>query len=273
MSTAPEKTEGTEALATFQFGEQEIRVTGTKEAPRFCVADVCACLELGLPGDAVRNHPEDERGMDTFHTLGGGQKMLSVTEPGLYRLIFRSYKPKAEEFRKWVFRDVLPALRHTGQYAMPGRTGEALDMDGRVTTFIRVTEALVKLGAKPVTAGNAALKWLPVITSGAMLPSSEEKCQEEAERLFAAVIERGSEATMVVTLEELVTLANELGLLQEHARGLSTRSLRTRMGIFLRHMRGAIIETDRGQWEVRQRASRCSEWILRRTTINGGPVS
>jgi prophage antirepressor-like protein len=265
MKTEQETTEGTEALATFTFGEQEIRVAGTKEVPFFCVADVCACLELGLAGDAVRNHPEDEKGMETFHTPGGGQKMLAVTEPGLYRLIFRSYKPKAEEFRKWVFRDVLPSLRHTGQYAMPGRGGEALDIEGRVTTFIRVTECLVKLGAKPVAAGNAALRWLPVITSGMLLPSCEEKAREETEQLFTAIIERSDTAFIMVKLPELIVVANELGLLQEHTRG-AEKSIRTRMGMCLRHMRGVVLETARGQWQVTQRgtASR-SEWILRRT--------
>lgn len=265
MENDQETTKAGENLAVFSFGEVEIRVAGTREVPLFCVADVCAALELGLPADAVRNHPEDEKGMETFHTPGGGQKMLSVTEPGLYRLVFRSYKPKAEEFRKWVFRDVLPALRNTGHYAIPGRTGEAMDIEGRVTTFMRVTECLVKLGAKPVAAGNAALRWLPVITAGMLLPSGEEKAREETELLFTAVIERSDTAIITVKLEELVTMANELGLLQEHARG-SIRSLRTRMGMCLRHMRGAVLETARGQWEVRQRGTTGrSEWILRRT--------
>ena len=140
-----------------------------------------------------------------------------------------------------------------------------MDLEGRVTTFIRVTEALVKLGAKPVVAGNAALRWLPVITAGHLLPSCEEKAKEETEQLFTAIIERSDTAVIVVKLEELVTLANELGLLQEHARG-NFRSIRTRMGMCLRHMRGAVLETARGQWEVRQRGTTGrSEWILRRT--------
>ena len=253
-----------ENLAVFSFGDVEIRVAGTREVPLFCVADVCAVLDLNAY-DAVRNHPEDEKGMETFRTPGGEQKMLCVTEPGLYRLVFRSYKPKAEEFRKWVFRDVLPALRNTGSYAIPGRAGEAMDIDGRVTTFIRVTEALVKLGAKPLAAGNAALRWLPTISAGMLLPSTEDRTRDEAERVFAAVIERGETSVMVTNLEALMATANDLGLLQEHARG-NGQSLRTRMGMALRHARGAVIETARGQWEVRQRAgARVSEWILRQT--------
>ena len=263
MSTEPERI----SLATFQFGEQTIRVAGTKEAPIFCAADVCAALELGNPTMAVANHPEDEKGLSSFETLGGAQKLVSVTEPGLYRLIFRSYKPKAEEFRRWVFREVLPALRHTGNYAMPGRGGEAMDLEGRVTTFIRVTEALVKLGAKPVVAGNAALRWLPVITAGQLLPGCEDKEREEMERLFARIVEREEAEVLVVEMGVLLEVAREHGLLQELRRG-GERGHRVRMGMCLRKMRGEVIETARGAWELRQRhGARMSEWVLRRRSV------
>ena len=263
MSAEQQQTGTGAELVTFNFAGQEIRVAGTKENPLFCTADICAVLELNAY-DATRNHPEEEKGTETFRTLGGDQKLLCVTEPGLYRLIFRSYKPAAEDFRRWVFAEVLPALRHTGQYAMPGRSGEALDMEGRVTTFMRVTECLVRLGSRPVAAGNAALRWLPVITAGLLLPSCEEKAREETEELFTAVIERSETVLIMVKLPELIVIANELGLLQEHVKG-SERSVRTRMGMCLRHMRGAVLETARGQWEVRQRGTTGrSEWILRR---------
>jgi prophage antirepressor-like protein len=45
--------------------------------------------------------------------------MLTVNEPGLYRLIFQSRKPEAEALKMWVFHEVLPTLRRTGMYTMP----------------------------------------------------------------------------------------------------------------------------------------------------------
>lgn len=39
-----------------------------------------------------------------------------INEAGLYQLIFASKLPKAEEFREWVFEDVLPNLRKNGAY-------------------------------------------------------------------------------------------------------------------------------------------------------------
>lgn len=44
--------------------------------------------------------------------------MNALSEPGLYELICFSNKPQAKIFRKWVFKEVLPAIRQTGQYSI-----------------------------------------------------------------------------------------------------------------------------------------------------------
>lgn len=41
---------------------------------------------------------------------------LFINEVGLYQLIFKSKLPKAEEFQKWVFEDVLPSIRKNNAY-------------------------------------------------------------------------------------------------------------------------------------------------------------
>ncbi|MEG3837587.1 BRO family protein [Microcoleus sp. Z1_C3] len=45
------------------------------------------------------------------------QPMLTVTEPGMYRLLLKSRKPIAKRFKRWVFHEVLPAIRKTGYYS------------------------------------------------------------------------------------------------------------------------------------------------------------
>ena len=42
--------------------------------------------------------------------------MLVINESGLYALIFKSRKPQAKEFRKWVTSVVLPSIRKNGFY-------------------------------------------------------------------------------------------------------------------------------------------------------------
>jgi hypothetical protein len=59
-------------------------------------------------------------------TPGGNQELSIISESGLYTLILRSNKPAARPFRRWVTRDVLPALRRTGVYQLTSQ--DAPDM-------------------------------------------------------------------------------------------------------------------------------------------------
>ncbi len=68
-----------------------------------------------------------------MYTLGGSQKMLTVTEPGLYRLIFKSRKPVAKHFQRWVFHEVLPAIRKIGSYTLPSAEIELKKLDLQLT--------------------------------------------------------------------------------------------------------------------------------------------
>jgi prophage antirepressor-like protein len=52
---------------------------------------------------------------------GLNQAVWCVNEAGMYRLIFRSDKPEAERFRRWIFHDVLPTIRKSGTYSITSR--------------------------------------------------------------------------------------------------------------------------------------------------------
>ena len=57
--------------------------------------------------------------------------MRLISESGLYALIFKSRKPEAKTFRKWVTSEVLPAIRRTGGYAVLtgiGRIQQVLEL-------------------------------------------------------------------------------------------------------------------------------------------------
>lgn len=58
---------------------------------------------------------------ETRQRLFGGAGVLSlVSESGLYKLVMRSDKKEAKQFQEWVTREVLPSIRKTGTYTMPG---------------------------------------------------------------------------------------------------------------------------------------------------------
>ena len=80
---------------TFPETRQEIRVVGTLENPEWVAKDVCDVLGIEKPHNVLRDFDEDEKGARTVRTPGGPQEMLTVTEPGLYRLVLASRKPAA----------------------------------------------------------------------------------------------------------------------------------------------------------------------------------
>lgn len=74
---------------------------------------------------------DDEKGTAIVSTPGGEQEVLTVNEPGLYRLIFKCRKKVAKRFQRWVFHDVLPSIRKTGKYELaqaPSQPSSALQL-------------------------------------------------------------------------------------------------------------------------------------------------
>ncbi len=100
----------------FLFDVQGVRVVGDATAPRFVAKDVCQALEIQNTSQALANLEPDEKGVCNTYTLGGPQELLTINESGLYALIFRSRKPVARLFRRWVTGEVLPAIRQRGSY-------------------------------------------------------------------------------------------------------------------------------------------------------------
>ncbi|CAB3996262.1 Hypothetical predicted protein [Paramuricea clavata] len=47
-----------------------------------------------------------------------------INEYGIYDLVFKSRLPVAREFKWWVISEVLPSIRKTGKYALPGVVGK-----------------------------------------------------------------------------------------------------------------------------------------------------
>lgn len=112
-------------LTIFTFEEQQVRFVGTADKPEWIAQDVCNVLGIEEPSSVLRNFDPDEKGVHLMHTPGGKQSMLTVTEFGLYRLIFRSNKPIAKKFQRWIIQEVIPSIRRTGSYTVPGVNPEA----------------------------------------------------------------------------------------------------------------------------------------------------
>lgn len=111
-----------------EFGK--VRVVDQNGDPWFTAKDVCDCLEIGRQQDSTRYLDDDEKGECLVNTPSGEQKMVIISESGLYSLILRSRKPEAKAFKRWVTHDILPSIRKTGGYgvaALPQTYIEALE--------------------------------------------------------------------------------------------------------------------------------------------------
>ena len=58
----------------------------------------------------------DFKSQNLAQLKGSDSPWLWLKEPGLYTLIFKSRKPEAQNFVKWVTHEVLPSIRKTGKY-------------------------------------------------------------------------------------------------------------------------------------------------------------
>lgn len=110
----------TNALISYQFDADPIRVVMQDSEPWFVANDICKVLALANARKAVGDLDDDEKGVTISDTLGGRQELNIVSESGMFSLIFRSRKPEARRFRKWVTGEVLPELRRTGRFELPG---------------------------------------------------------------------------------------------------------------------------------------------------------
>lgn len=55
--------------------------------------------------------------MNELVTPGGKQELAFINESGLYSLTLSSQLPDAKKFKRWITKEVIPAIRKTGSYS------------------------------------------------------------------------------------------------------------------------------------------------------------
>lgn len=105
-------------IIPFNYGDSLIRVVNDEKTgePLWVAKDVCAVLDLKDVNRSCSKLDEDEKLILKLCVSGQNREMICVNEAGLYNLIFRSNKPEAKPFKRWVTHEVLPTIRKTGSY-------------------------------------------------------------------------------------------------------------------------------------------------------------
>lgn len=97
--------------------------------PLFVVDDLCKALEVKNPRDAIKRLDADEiDDVVSTDAIGRQQKMIAVTEPGLYRLALtaRTRSEHIRAFQRWAVHDLMPAVRKYGGYISPSASEQQI---------------------------------------------------------------------------------------------------------------------------------------------------
>ena len=176
-------------IILFDFEEKEVRVIKDELGdPWFVAKDFCEFLGFDTTNvkQVLDTHvEEDEKGRYSVPTLGGLQQIWCVNESGLYALIFRSNKPKAKEFRRFITSEVIPSIRKTGSYSFSDKTMENdIDYTKRARAFkavVSVCEIVFDdknqrlLAANNMVKRNLSFDWLAEIGASKLIAPVQER--------------------------------------------------------------------------------------------------
>lgn len=122
-----------------EFGK--IRVVERNREPWFVVKDVCDILGIANPSQALSRLEADEKDTVILNEGIGNPEKSIINEYGLYSLVLSSRKPEAKAFKRWVTREVIPAIRKHGGYLTPEKVEDALtDPDTIIKLATRLKE-------------------------------------------------------------------------------------------------------------------------------------
>jgi len=109
-------------VISFIFEGHTVRTEIIEGLPWWVARDVCGILGLNNVTTALQYLDDDEKSLMAnkrerrLGQRGGAQEFNVINESGLYSLIFRSRKPEARRFKKWITSEVLPQIGQAGGY-------------------------------------------------------------------------------------------------------------------------------------------------------------
>ena len=107
------------SVIPFSFESREIRALLIDDEPWWVGKDVCQALGYANPSKAMGDHCKGvTKRYPIVDSLGRTQEARVLSEADVLRLIVSSNLPEAQRFERWVFEEVLPAIRRTGGYAV-----------------------------------------------------------------------------------------------------------------------------------------------------------
>ena len=136
------------SLQVFNYEGSTVRTVMLDGEVWFVAKDVCDILEISNVSKAIQELDDDEKSTLTISEgtspKGGNPNMNVVNEPGLYALIFKSRKPEAKAFARWVRHELLPQVMHTGSYGNPSAVRVLADQQSSLRSRRKVWISLLE---------------------------------------------------------------------------------------------------------------------------------
>lgn len=199
--TAPEVTRAERKIVVneiqlFSYGEENrpVRTIEIDGEVWFVAKDVCDILELVDVTSALRSLDDDER--DTLRIYEsvsnntpqnkrsiqsrGNPNVNIISEPGLYKLAFKSHKPEAKKFVRWVTHTVLPTIRRTGRFNV---SESPIDTEPSVDAGLQRIGLIIRAAEHKAVPQSEQLRLLSMAVKGLtgteldLSGSAQQKCQ------------------------------------------------------------------------------------------------
>jgi prophage antirepressor-like protein len=171
-------------LEVFKYNNNTVRSVLINHKPWFVAKDICDVLDISNSRNALSNIPVLMKntlvGKANLVGLNSSQKinqLAIVSEAGLYKLVFRSRKPKAEKFGAWLALEVLPDIRESeSKKIMQKKISPMLtrfkfnSQNNSVLGYWSMLNKMTELFALPLEANGLTLpkNVLPHISTGRM---------------------------------------------------------------------------------------------------------
>ena len=102
----------------FSYSSTEINTAIDENGDAWFVAkEVFEALEIAWKGSfSIKKVPEKWQTLRNLRTISGDKETVFIRESAVYMIAFRSNKPEAVKFTRWVCEEVLPAIRKQGYF-------------------------------------------------------------------------------------------------------------------------------------------------------------
>lgn len=107
-------------ISAWCFNENLVRTVDLKDSEIWFVGkDIANSLGYSNTRDALLKHvDEEDKTLVALYDGVGNPNQIVINESGVYSLIFSSKLESAKQFKHWVTKEVLPAIRKTGSYSV-----------------------------------------------------------------------------------------------------------------------------------------------------------